>query len=83
LRATRAHLAGSIRAVLPVALLFPPQDLFSGAGGLAAALAIGAFIGQARSGFQATTEQERRRDIAIGGFIGMALLIGLILFPGK
>jgi hypothetical protein len=81
-RATRANLAGSICGVLP-ALLFSAQDLFSGAGGFAAAVAIGAFIGQARSGFQATTEQERRRDIAIGGFIGMALLIGLILFPGK
>jgi hypothetical protein len=73
---------GSIQQVLSIAL-FTARDLLSGTGGFAAAVPIGAFIGQARSGFQATTEQERRRDIAIGGFIGMALLIGLILFSGK
>jgi hypothetical protein len=68
--------------VLP-AVLSSQQDLFSLAGGVAAAIAVGAFIGQARSGFRPLTEQERRRDIAIGGFCGLAALIALILLSGK
>jgi hypothetical protein len=68
--------------VLPVAF-FSVQELLSGAGGFAAAIAIGAFIGQARSGFSPSTDQERRRDMAVGGFIGLAALIGLILYSGK
>jgi hypothetical protein len=76
-------LTGSIDQMLPVAFLISPDHLFSGAGGFAAAIAVGAFIGQARSGFQPVTEEERRRDIAVGGFLGLALLIALILFSGK
>ena len=76
-------MAGSIHRVLPGAFLISPDHLFSGAGGFAAAIAVGAFIGQARSGFQFATEEERRRDIAVGGFLGLALLIALILFSGK
>jgi hypothetical protein len=75
-------LAGSIRKVLPVAFL-TFQDVAPLVGGLAAAIAVGAFIGQARSGFWNVSEQERRRDTAIGGFIGLALVIGLFLFSGK
>ncbi|HEY5332485.1 MAG TPA: hypothetical protein VIJ21_02990 [Solirubrobacterales bacterium] len=83
MRATRAHLAGSICEVLPVAIFFTREDLFSGAGGFAAAIAVGAFIGQSLSLFRPTTDWERRRYIAIGGFLGLATLIGLILFSGK
>ncbi len=75
-------MAGSIVQVLPVAFL-TFQDVAPLAGGLAAAIAIGAFIGQARSGFWRVTEQERRRDTAIGGFIGLALIIGLFLLSEK
>jgi len=65
------------------ALPFTPQDLVSGAGGIAAAIAIGAFIGQAFTGFRPASEQKRRRDIAIGGLTGLALLIGLFLWSAK
>jgi len=73
---------GSIRMVL-LASYFSQQDLLSLAGGFAAAIAIGAFLGQARSGFRQLTDLQRRRDIAIGGFFGVALLIALFLVSGK
>jgi hypothetical protein len=69
--------------VLPVAYLTTYESLFSGAGGFAAAIAVGAFIGQSLSLFRPTTDRERRRYIAIGGFLGLAALIGLFLFSGK
>jgi hypothetical protein len=75
-------LAGSIRKVLPVAFS-SISTLTSIAGGLAASIAVGAFIGQSLSLFRPTTELERRRYIALGGFLGMALLIALFLFSGK
>jgi len=75
-------LAGSIRKVLPVAFS-SVSTLTSIAGGLAASIAVGAFIGQSLSLFRPTTELERRRYIALGGFLGMALLIALFLFSGK
>lgn len=68
--------------MLPVAFSSIPT-LTSIAGGLAAAIAVGAFIGQSLSLFEPTTELERRRYIALGGFLGMALLIALFLFSGK
>lgn len=68
--------------MLPVAFL-SVSDLTSITGGLAAAIAIGAFIGQSLSLFRPTTELERRRYIAIGGFLGLAFLIALFLFSGK
>jgi hypothetical protein len=68
--------------VLP-ALPLTPQELVSGAGGIAAAIATGAFIGQAFTGFSPASEQKRRRDIAIGGLTGFALLIGLFLWSAK
>jgi hypothetical protein len=76
-------LAGSIPRVLPAAFLISSESLFAGAGGIAAAIAVGAFIGQSLSAFRPTTDRERRRDIAIGGFLGLAALIGLFLFSGK
>jgi len=75
-------LAGSIPRVLPVAFL-SASNLPSIAGGLAAAIAVGAFIGQARSGFWQTTDDERRRHTAIGGLFGLALIIGLFLLSEK
>jgi hypothetical protein len=57
--------------------------LTSIAGGLAAAIAVGAFIGQAYAGFRPMSEQRRRRFTAIGGLIGLGLIIGLFLCSGK
>ncbi|HJZ37850.1 MAG TPA: hypothetical protein VJ204_16390 [Solirubrobacterales bacterium] len=68
--------------MLPVAFS-SVSTLTSIAGGLAASIAVGAFIGQSLSLFRPTTELERRRYIALGGFLGMALLIALFLFSGK
>jgi hypothetical protein len=68
--------------VLPVAFI-SVQELLAGAGGFAAAIAIGAFIGQVPSVIRPSTDAERRRDIAVGGFIGLGILIGLILYSGK
>jgi hypothetical protein len=75
-------LAGSIREVLPAAF-FSVQDLTSIAGGLAAAIAIGAFIGQALAIAAALSDVERREAIAIGGFFGLLAMIGLILSSAK
>jgi hypothetical protein len=73
-------LAGSIRAVLPAALLFTREDLFSGSGGIAAAIAIGAFLGQLGAVMASRSDEDRRLHTAIGGFIGFVVMIGLILF---
>jgi hypothetical protein len=67
--------------VLPVA--FVTSEFVSYVGGVAAAIAIGAFVGQSVSVFRPTTDLERRRYIALGGFAGLAALIGLFLFSGK
>jgi ABC-type arginine transport system permease subunit len=75
-------LTGSIRAVLPVAFL-SVQDLTSTAGGLAAAIAIGAFIGQVFAVAAAATDEGRREAIATGGLIGLLAMIGLILLSAK
>jgi hypothetical protein len=75
-------LAVSILEVLP-AVVFTPEHLFSGAGGFAAAIAIGAFVGQAIGTVRPRSELGRRRLIAVGGFIGFIALIGLILASGK
>jgi hypothetical protein len=68
--------------VLPVAFS-SVSDLTSITGGMAAAIAIGAFIGQSLSLVRPMTELERRRYTALGGFLGLAALIGLFLFSGK
>jgi hypothetical protein len=71
-------LAGSISWVLPAVVVI--SEITSDVGGIAAAIAIGAFIGQARpSALRASTEK-RRRHTAAGGFSGMAVMIGLILY---
>jgi hypothetical protein len=75
-------LAGSIPRVRPAAFL-SVQELTSLAGGFAAAIAVGAFIGQSISVLRPTTDRERLRYIAAGGFFGLAVLIGLFLFSGK
>ena len=83
MRATRAQLAGSIRKVLPVAFLIGPEHLLSGAGGLAAAIAIGAFLGQVWAVATSMTDGDRREAIALGGLIGFLAMIGLILLSVK
>jgi ABC-type arginine transport system permease subunit len=75
-------LADSIRAVLSAAFI-SLQDLTSAAGGLAAAIAIGAFIGQVLAVAVAAADEGRREAIAIGGLIGLLAMIGLILYSAK
>jgi hypothetical protein len=76
-------LAGSIPRVLPVAFLISPEALFSGAGGIAAAIAIGAFIGQVFAAAAAATDEGRREAIGTGGLIGLLAMIGLLLLSAK
>jgi hypothetical protein len=66
--------------VLPAAFLFTREDLFSGAGGLAAAIAVGAFAGQAVSILLDLPDHARHRQTAFGGLFGFVVMIGLILF---
>jgi hypothetical protein len=68
--------------VLPVASL-TSEVLFSAAGGIAAAIAIGAFIGQAWSVLASDSEQRRRRLTAGGGLAGLIAIIGLILLSAN
>jgi len=70
-------LAGSIPRVLPVA--FASSELVSYVGGVAAAMAIGAFVGQSRPRSIKASDEERRRNTAVGGLIGIAVMIGFIL----
>ena len=63
--------------MLPVA--FATSQLVSFVGGVAAAMAIGAFVSQARPRSISAAEEVRRRNTAIGGLTGMAAMIGLIL----
>ncbi|HEY2478577.1 MAG TPA: hypothetical protein VGI17_07590 [Solirubrobacterales bacterium] len=63
--------------MLPVAFL-TPEKLLSGAGGLAAAIAIGAFLGQILPSFRPSTEQRRHRDTAVGGLLGLVTMTILI-----
>jgi len=76
-------LAGSIGQVLPAAFLISPDHLFSGAGGFAAAIAVGAFLGQVRAVATSMTNNERRDVIAVGGLIGLLTMIGFILLSVK
>jgi hypothetical protein len=69
--------------VLPVAFLFTREDLFSGAGGLAAAIAIGAFVGQALAIARSKPEARRRRETAASGLAGLIVMIGLILLSAS
>jgi predicted MFS family arabinose efflux permease len=83
LRTTRAELTGSIREVLPVAYLLAPEELFSAAGGIAAAIAIGGFVGQAASIARSLSEDRRRRETAVMAFAGLLVMIGLILLSAN
>jgi hypothetical protein len=58
-------------------------NLTSVAGGFAAAIAIGAFVGQAFTAFGTGSEKKRRRDTAVGGFFGLAAMIVLFLLSIK
>jgi hypothetical protein len=68
--------------VLPVGFL-SSDSLFSGAGGFAAAIAIGVFLGQVRAVLSSTPEEMRRRETAVGGLIGFGVMIGLILLSAS
>ena len=68
--------------MLPVAFV-SVQNLTSLTGGLAAAIAVGAFIGQVLSVAMSSTEGARREAIATGGLIGLLVMIGLILYSAK
>jgi hypothetical protein len=72
-------LAGSIPRVLPVLFLFTRDEVLSIAGGIAAAIAVGAFGGQAVAVLFSSSERSRRRQTAVGGLIGLLTIIGLIL----
>jgi hypothetical protein len=63
--------------VLPVAYL--SSELVSSVGGIAAAMAIGVFLEQARPSSVDGEDRVRRRNTAVGGLIGMVVMIGLIL----
>ncbi|MBS1884724.1 MAG: hypothetical protein JSS97_17385 [Actinobacteria bacterium] len=65
--------------MLPVAFLFTPDGLLSVSGGFAAAIAIGAFFGQATAEFGAASEEARRRRTVEGGLAAVIVVIGLIL----
>jgi hypothetical protein len=82
LRATCADLAGSIGEVLSVGFI-GPAELFSGAGGFAAAIAVGAFIGQIPPSFVRSSDLARRRYTVVGGLFGLAPMIGLILLSAN
>jgi hypothetical protein len=72
-------LTGSIGEVQPTAIL-TPDHLFTGAGGLAAAIAIGGFLCQAWAVVKSASDSQRRRHTAIGGLAGLTVMIGLILY---
>jgi uncharacterized membrane protein YciS (DUF1049 family) len=76
-------LAGSILGVLPAALFFTREDLLAITGGIAAAIAVGAFAGQALAILFALSEPQRRRRTALGGLFGLGVMIGLILLSAK
>jgi len=75
-------LAGSIGEVLPAAFI-SVQELTTAVGGLAAAIAVGAFIGQALASFGPSSDRKRRRDTAVGGLLGLGLMTGLILLSAN
>jgi hypothetical protein len=68
---------------VPSAAYISVQDVTSGAGGLAAAIAIGAFIGQAFNSFSPSSDRKRRRDTATGGLAGFVVMSGLILLSAN
>ena len=61
------------------AVLTHVSDLTSIVGGLAAAIAVGAFIGQSLTSFSPAPERRRRRDTAVGGLLGLMVMSGFIL----
>ena len=56
---------------------FSLSQLTSVSGGLAASIAVGAFLGQVVPGFTGAPEEELRRDTVIGGLGG--LIVALIV----
>jgi hypothetical protein len=64
--------------VLPVAYL--TSELISAVGGVAAAMAIGVFLGQALPSSIKGSDEVRRRNTAVGGSITVTVMSGLILY---
>jgi hypothetical protein len=67
--------------VLPVAYL--TSEVISGAGGLAAAMALGVFAGQILPSSISGSEARRRRNTAAGGLIAIGVMIGLFLLSNS
>jgi hypothetical protein len=64
--------------VLPVAFL--TSELISAVGGVAAAMAIGVFLGQALPSSIKGSDEVRRRNTAVAGSIAGTVMSGLILY---
>lgn len=64
--------------MLPVASL--SSEIISAAGGLAAAMALGVFLGQALPGSIRGSDEVRRRNTAVMGSFAIAVMTGLILY---
>ncbi|HKZ14816.1 MAG TPA: hypothetical protein VJL81_13320 [Solirubrobacterales bacterium] len=62
------------------AMLISPTNLFAAAGGIAAAIAIGGFAGQAIAILRSVSEARRRAETAVGGLAALIAIIGLILY---
>jgi len=56
------------------------SEVISAVGGVAAAMALGVFLGQALPASIRGSDEVRRRNIAITGSIAIASMIGLILW---
>lgn len=65
--------------MLPVLFLFTREELLSLTAGIAAAIAVGAFGGQALAVLFSWPDHDRRKQTAAGGLIGLLAIIGLIL----
>jgi hypothetical protein len=64
--------------VLPVALI--SSEIISAVGGVAAAMALGVFVGQALPSSIKGSDEVRRRNTAVAGSASIAFMTGLILY---
>ncbi|OJU85665.1 MAG: hypothetical protein BGO11_01495 [Solirubrobacterales bacterium 70-9] len=64
--------------MLPVAFL--TSELVSAVGGVAAAMAIGVFLGQALPSSIKGSDEVRRRNTAVAGSLTVTAMSGLILY---
>jgi hypothetical protein len=59
------------------------DELTSVAGGIAAAIAVGAFLGQTLTTFGSASDRRRRRATGVGGLFGLGIMIGFILLSAN